>query len=173
MEYKRFVPVATVYQPISASIRDRLHSVSATMILEPSAYQEQQLLRYCMVRKDRPFCQSTSLCDAMRLPGYVTNQDVTTWNCLSNMIFYGNYSSPCIIFFTAPLALFSVLPLILTHDVLYIFDVSYALPSVKFKHSYYVFVVDYFFPLRSFSLLCISRSAGGGFWSFRLLLLKS
>ena len=40
---------------------------------------------------------------------------------------------------------FSVLPLFLTHVNYISFDVLYALPSVKFKHSYYVLVVDIFF----------------------------
>ena len=60
---------------------------------------------------------------------------------------------------------FSVLALFLSHMNYISFDVLYVLPSVKFKDSYYVSVVDNFL-LRSFSLLCISRSAGGGFWSF-------
>jgi hypothetical protein len=95
------------FQPISASNRDRLHSVSATMVLRCSRLgQGQRLLSYRMVSKDWPFCRSTSLRDAMQSPGIlVTNQDMTTWNFLSNVNFYGNYSSPCSIFFCSSVSI--------------------------------------------------------------------
>ncbi len=40
---------------------------------------------------------------------------------------------------------FSVLPLLLTHVNYIFFDVSYALPSVKFKRSYYALFVNNFY----------------------------
>ena len=49
------------------------------------------------------------------------------------------------IFYSSVGNVFSVLPLFLTHVNYISFDVLYALPSVKFKHSYYVLVVDIFF----------------------------
>ncbi len=151
------------FQPISASNRNRLYSASATMILRgPRLDQEQRLLSYRMVSKDWPFRQSTSLRDAMQSPGiHVTNQDVTMWNCLSNMNFYGNYSSPCIIFFYSSVGIVFQFYCYFQLTMNYIFfDASYALPPVKFKHLYYVLVVDIFFPIEVFQFtthLMISR----------------
>ncbi len=116
----------------------------------------------------------TALRDATQLPGIlVTNQVVTTWNCLSNMNLYGNYSSPCVIFFSAQLAFFSVLPLFLTHDELYIFRRLVCIAYNPIQAFILCLGRRYFFPLRSFSLLRISRSAGGRLWLLRLLLLES
>ena len=49
------------FQPISASNRNRLHSVSATMILRgPRLDQGQRLLSYRMVSKDWPLSEHLS-----------------------------------------------------------------------------------------------------------------
>ena len=164
------------FQPISASNRNRLHSVSATMILRgPRLDQGQRLLSYRTVSKDWPFCQSTSLRDAMQSPGIlVTNQEVITWNCLSNMDFYGNYSSPCIKFLQLNWYCFFSFTVILTHMNYISFDVLYVLPSVKFKDSYYVVAVDNYFFRWGFSVYyAFHDQPEEDLWSFRLLLLKS
>ncbi len=114
------------FQPISASNRNRLHSVSATMILRgPRLDQGQRLLSYRMVSKYWPFCQSTSLRDAMQSPGilrvYVTNQDVITWNCLSDMYILWGLQLSLYHIFTAQLAWFFSFTVILNSRELYIF----------------------------------------------------
>ncbi len=105
------------FQPISALNCGRLHSASATMILRgPRLDQGQQLLRYRMDRRTGHFAQtplSVTQCCCLVYYNICSDKPGRDYVELpfSNMNFYGNYSSPCIIFFTAPLALFSVLPL--------------------------------------------------------------
>ncbi len=83
----------------------------------------------------------------MRLPGILSDgQDLTKLELpFKNGFLWELQLSLYNIFYSSVGIVFSVLPLFLTHVNYTFFNVSYALLSVKFKHFYYVVVVDYFF----------------------------
>ena len=83
----------------------------------------------------------------MRSPGILCdNQDVTKLELpFKHGFLWELQLSLYHIFYSSVGIVFSVLPLFLTHMNYISFDVLYVLPSVKFKDSYYVLVVDNFF----------------------------
>ncbi len=89
----------------------------------------------------------TPLRDAMQSPGILSdNQDVTKLELLFKHGFLWELQLSLFHVFTAQLALFfQFYRYFLIHVNYIFFDVSYALPSVKLKHSYYALFVDNFF----------------------------
>ena len=136
-------------QPISASTRNRLHSVSTTIILQsPRLSQGHRLLSYQRGFVRTGLSPDTPLHDAMQSPGYyVTNRVVTNYICLLTSLF--EELSALLVPSIFQLSLwfwigFNFTVLILNHDELLFPTTCMQCLQIYFKHSYYVLVVVIF-----------------------------